>query len=316
MDVAKAKRVVIALLIAFNIFLLVNNLTFVVGQGVQKETIQSAEAILKQRGVTLECSIPTTPGGLHRLEYSYSKLDRQALAQTLLGSGYTVTGQEASNVQGVASVQDYEFEHSERKLQFISDTEFIYTDDQPAAILDISSEEKVRKVAQQFLEEAGLFEGKYVVDSLTRGRKGVVDQDGSDDQGGSNGQSDSDGQGNSDAQGGSATVVFIKNFDGFPVFDNYASVTLDQNGVQRLEYGKVHVNGFTQESIERFDAYQALLARFKMGSDLAITAIDSGYKLEDSSMNGVESVEMLPVWRVRIKGQSEPEYLYPFDSEK
>ncbi len=281
MDVAKAKSVVIALLIAFNIFLLVNNLTFVKGQGVRKETIQSTEAILKQRGVTLECSIPTTPGGLHRLKYSYSKLDRQALAQTLLGSGYTVTGQEALNVQGVASVRDYEFEHGGKKLQFISDTEFIYTDDQPAAVLDVGSEEKIRRAAQQFLEEAGLLEGKYVAESLTKGQEG------------------------------SATVVFIESFEGFPVFDNYASVTLDQKGVRRLEYGKVHVNGFTQESIERFDAYQALLVSFKMGSNLVITAIDSGYKLEDSSMNGVESVEMLPVWRFRIKGQSDPEYLYP-----
>lgn len=305
MDVAKAKNVVIALLIAFNIFLLVNNLTFVKGQGVRKETIQNAEMILKQRGVTLETDIPTTPGGLHRLEYSYSKLDRQALAQTLLGEGYIVTGQELTNVQGVASVQDFEFENGERKLQFISDTEFIYTDDRPTSVFDIGSEEKIRKAAQQFLEEAGLLEGKYVVDSLTRS------QDESGGQVGDNVRDSGDEQVAGGGRGGSMTVVFIESFEGFPVFDNYASVTLDQNGVRRLEYGKVHVNGFTQDSIERFDAYQALLARFKMGSNLVITAIDSGYKLEDSSMNGVESVEMLPVWRVRIKDQSEPEYLYP-----
>lgn len=305
MDVAKAKNVVIALLIAFNIFLLVNNLTFVKGQGVRKETIQNAEMILKQRGVTLETDIPTTPGGLHRLEYSYSKLDRQALAQTLLGEGYIVTGQELTNVQGVASVQDFEFENGERKLQFISDTEFIYTDDRPTAVFDMGSEEKIRKAAQQFLEEAGLLEGKYVVDSLTRS------QDESGGQAGDNVRDSGDEQVAGGGRGGSTTVVFIESFEGFPVFDNYASVTLDQNGVRRLEYGKVHVNGFTQDSIERFDAYQALLARFKMGSNLVITAIDSGYKLEDSSMSGVESVEMLPVWRVRIKDQSEPEYLYP-----
>ena len=304
MDVAKAKNVVITLLIAFNIFLLVNNLTFVKGQGVRKETIQNAEVILKNRGVSLECSIPTIPGGLHRLEYSYSKLDRQALAQTLLGNGYAVIGQEASSDQGVASVQDYEFEQGEKKLQFISDTQFIYTDDQPAAVIDMGSEEKIRKAAQQFLKEAGLLDGKYVVDSLVRGSAGGE---------GDEARAGSDDMDNSGTRGGSVTVVFIESFEGFPVFDNYAYVTLDQNGVLRLEYGKVRVNGFKQDSIERFDAYQALLARFKMGSNLIITSIDSGYKLEDSSMNGVESVEMLPVWRVRIKGQSEPEYLYPYD---
>jgi len=305
MDVAKAKNVVIALLIAFNIFLLVNNLTFIKGQSVRKETIQNAEMILKQRGVTLETSIPTTPGGQRRLEYSYSKLDRQALAQTLLGSGYTVTGQEASNVQGVATVQDYEFEHGDKKLQFISDTEFIYTDDQPDTVIEMGSDEKIKKAAQQFLEEAGLFDGNYVVDSLTRG------QDDSDVRDSSDVPVAGDGQAAVESRDGIAKVVFIENFEGFPVFDNYASVTLDKNGVRRLEYGKVRVNGFTQDSIERFDAYQALLAWFKMGSNLVITDIDSGYKLDDSSMKGVESVEMLPVWRVRIKGRSEPEYLYP-----
>ena len=46
MDVAKAKNIVIVLLIVLNIFLLYNNLTFVRGQGVRRETIENAEAIL------------------------------------------------------------------------------------------------------------------------------------------------------------------------------------------------------------------------------------------------------------------------------
>ncbi len=292
MDVAKAKSVVIALLIAFNIFLLVNNLTFVKGQGVRKDTIQNAEVILNQRGVTLESTIPVTPGGLHRLEYSYSKLNRKALAEILLGDRYVVTGQEALNIQGVASVQEYEFEYGAKKLQFISDTEFVFLDDEPAegnqsAVKpDLSSDEKLKKTARQFLEDAGLLEGKYFVDGIEM---------------------------NND---GSATVCFIQEYEGFPVFDNYCSVTLNKEGVARLKFGKVHVIGFTQESIERFDAYQALLSYFKKDSNLVITAIDSGYKLEDSSMQGMEFVEMLPVWRVKVKGKSEPEYLYPYDSKK
>ena len=292
MDVAKSKSIVIALLIAFNIFLLVNNLTFVRGQGVRKDTIQNAEIILKQRGVTLESTIPATPDGLRRLEYSYSKLDRQALAGILLGDSYVVTGQEAVNIQGVALVQEYEFEYGAKMLQFVNDTEFVFFDDEPSVgdqsvrKPDLSSDEKLKKAAQQFLEDAGLLDGKYFVDCLER---------------------------NND---GSATVAFIEEYEGLPVFDNYCFVTLNKDGVVKLEYGKVHVIGFTQESIERFDAYQALLSYFKMGSNLVITAIDSGYKLEDSSMEGVELVEMLPVWRVKIKGSSEPEYLYPYDSKQ
>lgn len=291
MDVAKAKNVVIALLVAFNIFLLVNNLTFVKGQGVQKETIRNTEVVLEMRGVTLECDIPTKPGGLHRLEYINDKLDRQALAEVLLGSEYEETGQEAINVQGAAAVQAYEFMSGSRRLRFISDTEFVYTDDMTetqtqSVAVDLGSDDRVKKAAQQFLESAGLMQGKYVVDRLVRN------------------------------EDGSAQIDFIETYDGFLVFDNYCSVTLDKMGVRRLEYGKVHVNGFSHQSIERFDAYQALLSHFKADSNLTITAIDSGYKLPDSSMDGVETVEMLPVWRVKIKGSSRPEYIYPYDSEK
>jgi len=291
MDVAKAKNVVIALLVAFNIFLLVNNLTFVKGQGVQKETIRNTEAVLQMRGVTLECSIPTKPGGQHRLEYINNKLDRQALTEVLLGSDFEETGQEAINEQGEATVQAYEFMSGSKKLKFISDTAFVFTDDmaateeQPDTAIDLGNDEKVKKMAQQFLESAGLMQGEYIVDSLIRN------------------------------EDGSAQINFIETYEGFLVFDNYCNVTLDENGVRRLEYGKVYVNGFSNQSIERFDAYQALLSRFESGSNLTITAIDSGYKL-DLSMDGVETVEMLPVWRVKIKGRSEPEYIYPYDSGK
>lgn len=40
-----------------------------------------------------------------------------------------------------------------------------------------------------------------------------------------------------------------------------------------------------------------------------ITAIDNGYKLVGYSMDAIESVELLPVWRVKIKGEAEPVYI-------
>jgi len=53
MDVARAKSIIIIMLIAFNLLLLVNNLSHAGGKGVPKETIRNTEAILKQRGVIL-----------------------------------------------------------------------------------------------------------------------------------------------------------------------------------------------------------------------------------------------------------------------
>lgn len=274
MDGARAKNVVIVLLIAFNIFLLFSNLTFVRGQGVRRETIENAEAILSQRGVTLECSIPTASNALNRLEYTIEKLDRPAIAMKLLGGQF-----ESSGTGDV-------FWQKERKLRFVSDTQFEFTDGKPNLSTDLSSDERARKAARSFLKDTGMTDnGKYVVDSLKR------------------------------KQDGSVTVAFIESYEGYLIFDNYCTVTLDHSGVRQLLYGKLQVNGFTVRSVERFEAYQALLAYFKMGSSAVITAIDSGYKLEDAMTDGVEFVEMLPSWRVTVKDKSEPLYLYPHITE-
>lgn len=274
MDVAKAKNIVIVLLIVLNIFLLYNNLTFVRGQGVRRETIENAEAILKQRGVVLECSIPTASNALNRLEYTIERLDRNSIATKLLGGQFEVS-----------SLGD-EYQQGGRRLRFVSDTQFEYSDTQPNSDMDLSNDDRARKAALGFLKNTGILDtGKYVVDGLKRN------------------------------QDGSVTVAFVESYEGYLIFDNYCLVTLDQKGVRQLLYGKLQVNGFTVKSGERFEAYQALLAYFKMGSNAVITAIDSGYKLEDAMMDGVEFVEMLPAWRVTVKGKSEPLYLYPHITE-
>jgi|LSQX01.3.fsa_nt_gb regulatory protein YycI of two-component signal transduction system YycFG len=275
MDGAKAKNVVIVLLLAFNIFLLFINLTFVRGEGIRKETIENTEAILSQRGVTLECSIPTTSNALNRLEYTIEKLDRNSIAMRLLGGQFEVSN------------QGDEFFHESKKLRFISDTQYEFTDSQPGSNVDLTSDERARRAAQSFLKDSGTLDGgKYIEDGLTRN------------------------------QDGSVTVAFVESYEGYLIFDNYCIVTLDQKGVRQLLRGRLQVKGFTVKSGERFEAYQALLARFKMGSSVVITAIDSGYKLEEAMTDGVESVEMLPAWRVTVKGKSEPLYLYPHISEE
>ena len=112
---------------------------------------------------------------------------------------------------------------------------------------------------------------------------------------------------------GSWTLDYIETYSDTLLFDNCFSITVSGGTVSRLEYQKHQFKGFSNESIEQFEAYQALLAYFREDNDIVITSIDSGYKLEEPSMEEVESVELLPVWRVKIKGRTEPIYISSHD---
>lgn len=171
------------------------------------------------------------------------------------------------------------FEHLGKKVIFKSGTEFEYTDEQPSSDTDIRSDDKAAGAALRFLKERGLLEGKYAVDEIKKDIDGNV------------------------------TVYFIENYDNMLLFDNYCIVTIGEKGVSRLVYCKLKVNGFTQNKVEKFEAYQALLAYFKGDGKQVITDIDNGYKLNGYSMDAIESIELLPVWRIKIKGETDPVFI-------
>ncbi len=272
MDVARAKSIVILLLIAFNVFLLANNLIHRDSQSVSKEVLENTETILEQRGVKLECDIPSTPGGASRLVYITGGLDRDSIAENLLGEEYEI------------SADGYIFSHDGKRIVFEDQNRFTYTDDELLTSKGSISEKEAGEAALRFMKEKGLLGGKYVPDDAIK---------------------------NSD---GSWTFDYIETFSGSFLYDNSFSITISQNYVSRLIYHKQQIKGFSSESIERAQAYQALLSRFKDETDIIITSIDSGYKLDESAMEEMESVELLPVWRVKLKGISEPVYIGSHDS--
>lgn len=145
-------------------------------------------------------------------------------------------------------------------------------------------EKEAEETAMKFMKEKGLLSGKYVLDHAARNDDGTWVMD------------------------------YIETYGGSLLFDNYFSVTVSGGRVIRLEYQRHQFRGLSGESTEQFEAYQALLAYFKEGSNIVITSIDSGYKLEEPSMKEVESVELLPVWRVKIEGMPEPVYISPHDT--
>ena len=316
MDLAKAKSVIIAILIAFNIFLIYNNFSYFKGQGIQKDTVKNAAAILNTRGLTLECDIPGKAIRTSRLKFGNGKLDRPAIARNFFGNSYLASG----------SITEYEA--NGKKLVFLSNTKFEFTDADPASGVDLGNSEEVRKYAREYLKDKGLLDGSYIIDEL------VPHGD------------------------GSLAVIFIEEYKGFLVYDNYCTVTVTNRGIIKVEYSKFQIIGFSSHAVDDLAAaYQVLLAYFKEdssntqkvsgaqaagnikdtgstkpaviagtgtgsiqagdgdGSGAVITGMDIGYKFPaDQSLNGMESIELLPVWRVKLKGEAATIYLNTYDA--
>lgn len=284
MDLPKAKSVIIVMLIAFNVFLLFNNWNSFKGQGIQKETIENTEAILKARGVTLECDIPRTSKGAHKLKYGNGKLDRAAIADKLFGE--TLMEAKPFGKSNMAAGEAASFEYDGKKLVFSSGTKFVFINDKPGSEVDISKDDEVKKFAQKYMRDMGLIDGKYIMDELKR------------------------------SQAGSVAVTFIEDYNGLLVYDNYCTATITGKGITRLEYGKLQIVGFTPERVQDLAAaYQVLLANYKEGGKHVITSIDIGYKFSEGySMDAIQSVELLPVWRVKIKDAPKPDYFSTIDT--
>lgn len=266
MDVSKAKIVIIVLLAAFNIFLLASNLTHVRSQNTS-ELITNTVAILKQRGVTLECGIPKEIGIFHGLRYGDGKLDRSSIAEKLLGGTYELS--DKGNV----------YENNGKKLEFTGDMKFLFTEAHPSSGFDLRNNDKLKKEVQDFLKGTGLIDKNYLIDQYSQN------------------------------QDGSITIEFIEKYENYLVYDNYCKVSLTTEGIVRLDYSKYQIIGFSNVKIVQTEAYQALLGYFKDSANKTLTGIDCGYILENNSLDGKESVEIPPVWRAKVKGESKPVFL-------
>jgi len=310
MDLAKAKSIMVIILVTFNIFLLSINLSYSREQGIQPDTIRNAVSILNARGVKIECKIPENPNRTSKLIYGAGKLDKRAILKAF--------SEEIPSEQGDINV----YEYNGKRLAFSGDTKFTYYDESPNEKINITKDDEAVKYARNYLKNKGLLKGKYILDEVSAN------------------------------QDGSFTIRFVEKYYDFLIFDNYITVTLTGKGLREIEYNKVEVLGFSAvASKDIAAAYQVLLAHFRQSIEVSgnrgnetngeneasntsvesaassavngefgqdgvvITQIDIGYKFApDQSINGIESMELLPVWRVKMKGISEPLYLNTYDS--
>ncbi len=170
------------------------------------------------------------------------------------------------------------YENSGKKLEFTGDMKFVFTEAPLSSGFDLQNNVKLKKAVQDFLKGTGLIDKNYVIDQYSRN------------------------------QDGSVTIYFIEKYENYLVYDNYCKVSLTAEGIARLDYSKYQIIGFSSAKIVQTEAYQALLAYFKDGANKTLTGIDCGYILENENLGG-KDVEIPPVWRVKVKGESEPVFL-------
>lgn len=161
MDWARAKSIILVLLIFFNIFLLSRVISFANEQNIPRITLQNTISILEKRGVGLECEIPRENSDKQRLIYGNVDYNKDMLIKKLIGNpDKTVDSADGSKT----------YENTGRMLIFYSDGLITYTDKSPS--LHINAKEKD---IRRFLEGTGLVNSSYILDDCSNKQgKGVV----------------------------------------------------------------------------------------------------------------------------------------------
>jgi hypothetical protein len=152
MEWARAKSIILFLLVVFNIYLLTNIYGYVSGHGIAAETIRNTEKIMESRGIRLECPIPEYNSDTPKLVVDNKGPDRLLLAGRLLGEGYEEGRAGGTYINGG------------KKLSFDSNGILTYTDDSPAASVDVGRKNAVEKYTRDFLIDKGLADSSYILD--------------------------------------------------------------------------------------------------------------------------------------------------------
>ena len=280
MDWARAKSIILVLLLVFNIFLLSKIVTDYGSLGVSKETILNMEKILDSRGVQVECEIPRYNRDTPRLEFGNGQANKAGQVEKLLGLKPD-TGSEFDNEKVI-------YEIGSRKLVFTSTNSFTYTDGKPEDIVDTVHISETEKYLKKFLKDRDLYNIYYVMDE-----KPVI-------------------------QGTDVVFTYIEEYKDFLVFDNYLKAVVSEKGVTYLEVRHRPIKGFSIEKISDISAaYQILLENFDGTDKAVITAVDLGYKdavLQEQ--DELQSTQQLPVWRIKVRGSAQARYFSASDGKE
>lgn len=276
MDWARAKSILIAVLLLLNIFLLVTIGFYKSGQGISRETISNTVEILEDRGVTVQGEIPLYKRDIPALIYENGSLDRVTAAQKLLGKDYTPP----------AEIKDGEsLVSGTKKLVFRSGNTFAYSDESPSDIVKIEDIDSVERYLRKFLNGLGFQASAYRLDQYVE---------------------------NPD---GSYILNFIGKYKKFLIFNNSIKAVVTKNGITYLEGRYRKVKGFSTRSMPIMPAYQILLKNFSRDEKVTITRIDIGFTGFIKEEQNMQEFSEGPAWRI-ITSDGKPRYFKATDGEE
>lgn len=269
MDVAKAKNIIIVVLLIFNLLLLYNNVMHSETQAVSKDVTRNTEQILMSKGVKLECEIPSDTNGTNRLRFSTEPLDRQQLAKKLMGD-------EISSSRN-AKV----YESDDGLLEFIDDYNIHYVNKKPGTEIDLNKKGAAKNAAKAFLKSKGLWENRYIVDDLTNNSDGSVTVSFTEEY--------------------NDLLIFDNYCNVIVTSEGISNLFYGRHQIIQFS-SEVEDKLYAHQALLSYFSeanYNCIITNIDMGYKIP----------DEESQAGNESSEMSPVWRIRIKGADKPVYL-------
>ncbi|MDP4094049.1 MAG: two-component system regulatory protein YycI [Bacillota bacterium] len=258
MDWSKAKNILIAVLVALNVFLLINNNIYSKESKVSSETVENTIKALEAKGVTVNCEIPRTETNPGRLTYEDYKLDAKEIAQKLLGN-IKLPGQ---------PVYNQKITNGDKELTFENSNLFDYTDTNPKSSLNISDKSKVEQYVKSYLGKIGLPVSEFSLDSYERENKDCIN------------------------------LVYYQKYKGYIVFDSYSKVTVTNKGITALKCSYKKPLDITDKSSKKIvSVCQILLKEYMDPGRQNISGINLGF-LEYNLENNTREYYDRPVWRI------------------
>jgi len=195
MDWARAKNIILTILILLNIFLFINvinvkNSFFNVTGQYQR----SARQALESSGVIISGAIPDYNGQLGRISYiEKDPSEIQDIVNKLTGLDYS----------GATQSEEFTWENGGKGLQFSGDY-FIYTDKTGTDIFNADDERKLNKQIITWIRTKGLSNNDFSKESLSRDGNMVI-------------------------------VKYIQQYNKMPLFSNKIVFTIEDKKLTRVE---------------------------------------------------------------------------------
>ncbi|NLY18068.1 MAG: hypothetical protein GX045_03745 [Clostridiaceae bacterium] len=156
MDWARAKNIILILLVLLNIFLFINVMNVKSSFTVTKQYQKNVKQALESSGVIVAGNIPDYNGQLGRISYIEKESEEfQEVVKKLTGLDYT----DASG-----SEEPY-WENERKRLQFLGNV-FVYTDKTGADIFNIEDEKKLNKQIIKWIRAKGLSNRNFTKKSI------------------------------------------------------------------------------------------------------------------------------------------------------